>query len=696
MVRSLLALITLGLLVGSGLAREITEQDRHWWAFRPLAEAAPPQLPGDDWSLNVIDHYVLKEMRSAGIMPAPQGEKRTMVRRLYVDLLGMPPTRGEIEAYVIDDSPKAWERLVDRLLGDPRYGEHWGRFWLDLVRYAESDGWNQDAYRPHIWRYRDYVVRAFNEDKPYPEFVREQLAGDEIPGDEPEHITAVGFLRLGIYEYNQRDARGLWDDVLNETTDVVGDVFLGMSMACARCHDHKFDPVSQKDYYKLRAFFEPVVWRDDIVAATAAEKAAHQTLHYVWEQATRDVRHRLAELEAPYRTRKWKSTVAKFPLDIQECFHRPVAERTSFEHQMAYLVSRQFLEEGGGPFKNLSEEDERQHQALKKELATFEHLKPKPLAKVMTATDFTGTLSPTLIPDKSAASPVDPGILAVFSDDPEAAMPLPSIPQTSGRRTALAQWIGAEDNPLTPRVLVNRIWQQHFAKGLVITPNDFGHKGEKPSHPQLLDWLSREFIAQGWSIKAIHRLILTSATWQQSARHPRAEAYRKRDPGESLLWRAPVRRLIAEQIRDAMLLVSGELEDRLGGPSVTENLPRRSLYVKSFRNTNDGFLHSFDMVNGLKSVAERNTTVTPTQALTMINGDYGLKRAQRFAERLLDKRTLDVAVLISDAVHSAWGRAPSESEMASARAFLTDRFTLDGVTDFCHVLFNANEFLYVD
>ena len=245
-------------------AGTITDEDREWWAYQPLDKPSVPHVDDAGWGRNPIDAFVLTRLEEQGMQPAPRADRVTLVRRLYFDLLGLPPSQADVERFVADDSPGAWERLVNRLLADNRYGEHWARFWLDLVRYAESDGWNKDSYRPHIWRYRDYVVRSFNADKPYPLFVQEQLAGDEMPGDDPEQLIATGFLRLGIYEYNQRDARTQWDNIVTEATDVAGDVFLGMGMACARCHDHKFDPILQTDYFQLRAFFEPVIWRDDI------------------------------------------------------------------------------------------------------------------------------------------------------------------------------------------------------------------------------------------------------------------------------------------------------------------------------------------------------------------------------------------------------------------------------------------------
>ncbi|MFN3191565.1 MAG: PSD1 and planctomycete cytochrome C domain-containing protein [Aureliella sp.] len=679
-------------------ASVISAEDRRWWAFQPLSDAEPPALQ-NDWCQNEIDQFVSARMQSGQVTPAPEASPETLIRRVYFDLLGLPPTPEEVAAFTEDQSSDAWPKLVDRLLDDPRYGEHWARFWLDLVRYAESDGWNQDAYRPHIYRYRDYVVNAFNSDKPYPDFVLEQLAGDEQREDSPEDLIATGFLRLGIYEYNQRDARGHWNDIMNEMTDVVGDVFLGMSMACARCHDHKFDPILQDDYFKLRAYLEPISWRDDLVAATEAEKLDYEAKLADWAEASKEVQLKIDALLEPYYKRKWESTVDKFPLDIQACFHMPVAERTSWQHQMAYLVSRQFMEEAGGPLKNMTKEDKATHEELKKELANFDHLKPKPLPPIMAATDFSGLAAPTIVQDDPKRRSVPPGSPEVINL--KASPPTSHESDSSGRRTALAQWIGSKDNSLTSRVIVNRVWQRHFGKGLVETTSDFGTQGSPCSHPRLLDWLTREFIQDGWSFKSLHRRILLSSTWRQSSIHPDASRQQEVDPAELLLWRAPVQRLQAEQIRDAMLHVSGELDLVQGGPSVDEKSHRRSLYVKSFRNKNDSFLAGFDMANGLKSVPVRDNTTTPIQALLLINGDYALERAQALAKRVSESSD-NPEKLIQRCFELVWNRLPTAEEYQQAEAFLEiqsgeDRSlpNQDRITDFCHVLLNSNQFLYV-
>lgn len=718
---------------------EITDEDRQWWAFQPVHPAAAPAIEGDQWSKNEIDRFVRHRLNADTLTPAPSASSPTLVRRLYFDLVGLPPTADELQSFADASAAigfdEAWTSLVERLLADQSYGEHWSRFWLDVVRYAESDGWNQDAYRPHIWRYRDYVIHAFNSDKRYPDFVREQLAGDEIREDNPQHLAAAGFLRLGIYEYNQRDARGLWNDSMNEMTDVTGDAFLGLSMGCAKCHDHKFDPILQADYFRLRAFLEPVIWRDDVIGATEAEKQAYQTQLARWEDATKSIREQIDAIIQPYHDRKWKSTADKFPLDIQACFFKPVAERTSWEHQMAYLVSRQFEEEGGGPLKGMKKEHQEKYDALQKELAAFDDIKPKPLPALMTVSDFEGTAAPTLIPDLPDAKPIEPGYLAVMMPDVSSAIAqVKSLPGSTGRRTELARWIGDGNNPLTMRVFVNRLWQQHFGQGIAATTSDFGKLGTPPTHPELLDWLVKEFVDHDFSVKHLHRLILTSATWQQSAHHPDAARQQTIDPGDNLLWRSRIRRLSAEQIRDAMLTCSGELQQSVGGPSVDANSPRRAVYVKSFRNTPDSFMAVFDIANGLQSTSERSSTTTPVQSLLMINGDYPLGRAKSFAERITKTHSARPEQAVA-AIKMAWGREPTAEELEWSLVFLTSAVPTpaepaivaktdapavaggeesqvaagdieanekrsdnpkERLIDFCHILFNSNEFLYIE
>jgi hypothetical protein len=683
-------------------SREITLEDRQWWAFQPVIAHDISRLPKDDWTRNEIDRFVLADLRKKGIEPAPQAEPAALLRRLYLRLVGLPPTPDEIATFVRDPTPEAYEQVVDRLLDDHRFGEHWARFWLDLVRYSESDGWNQDAYRPNIFRYRDYVISAFNEDVPYSQFVRQQLAGDEQPEDDPRGLIAAGFLRLGIYEYNQRDARGHWNDIMNELTDVVGDAFLGLSLSCARCHDHKFDPIAQQDYFQMRAFFEPIIWRDDLTASTALERQAYQEKLAAWETETEAIREKLKQLQEPYEKQKWASTVDKFPLDIQACFFKPASERNSWEEQMAYLVSRQYVEEGGGPYSGMKKEDQELRKQYLSELAAFDALKPAPLPNVMTVMDHEGEIADLIFASARGEQCVAPETPEVLPRWPEQEGLLVR-PGTTGRRTQLATWITHPENPLTNRVITNRVWQQLFGRGLVQTASDFGTLGDKPSQSDLLDWLTLAFIQSDGRIKSLCKTIVMSSTWQQSAAHPEAERNQSLDPEERSWWRYPVRRLSAEQIRDAMLAASGELLTSFGGPSVEETEPRRSIYVKSLRNNTSNFLHSFDMANGLQSIAMRDVTTTPLQALTLLNSRFVQERAKKMAARI-SSQSSSVDELVDQACLLAWGRVPEPAERDRLHGFLAlnledpDAANLQAsqVEDLCHVLMNSNPFLYVE
>ena len=485
------------------------------------------------------------------------------------DLTGLPPTPEEVDAFLADNRPDAYERLIDRLLASPRYGQRWGRHWLDLVRYAESDGYRQDAFRPHAWRYRDYVVRAFNTDKPYDRFLTEQLAGDELDPDDPELRVATGYLRLGTYEYNQRNVRGQWADILNDITDVTGEVFLGMSIGCARCHDHKFDPILQKDYYRLQAFFTPLLPRDDLTVATPRQYADYQAKYIAWEKAAADILREIKALEQPYRDKGTASAIAKFPDDIKEILAKPENDRSLLERQLGALAFRQIAFEHDQVPSLLKGTVKARWNELHQALKRYDDLRPVSLPRVLTATDLGPVSPPTLIPGDRKQDVIEPGYLSVLDPRPAQIRPSQTAPQSTGRRLALARWLSRPDNPLSTRVIVNRVWQYHFGRGLAGTASDFGRMGEPPTHPELLDWLATEFVTAGWSLKPLHRLILTSATYRQAARRTESDLAtgQRIDPENRLHWKRTVQRLDAEQIRDAMLAVSGELEPAIGGPS---------------------------------------------------------------------------------------------------------------------------------
>ncbi len=669
-----------------------SDEAKNYWAFQPLSIDEPPRSENKS-IVNDIDRFVAANLKSNKTNFEQPATKLALLRRVYFDMLGVPPSPAEQAKFLNDKSDDAYQKLVDRLLADSRYGEKWGRHWLDLVRYAESDGYKQDDYRPNAWRYRDYVIQAFNDDKPYDQFVLQQLAGDELDPNNPENLIATGFLRHWIYEYNQRDVRTQWDTILNDVTNVTGDVFLAMSMNCARCHDHKFDPILQKDYFRLKAFFAPLLPRDDIPLATAEQRAQFAAKEKTWLEKTSAIRMKIDEIESPFQQKKMKPEIQKFPLDIRPMMNKSPSERNSFETQLTDLAFRQVKPLTSDEIaKKLKGEAKNRWEMLRLELAKFDSIKPKPLPKALTVTD-TGSVAPvTLITDDESAGPIHPGILSIIdAGDFPVSTATNSLPshlrkKTTGRRLALAKWIASKDNSLTTRVIVNRVWQYHFGTGIVKSSSDFGMLGQPPADPKLLDWLTRRFINDGWRFKSLHRLILMSATYRQ--------ATSSHVEPNLVPFRQSIRRLDAEQIRDAMLAVSGELDGKRGGPSSDQNSTRRTIYTKVIRNRRDPFLDVFDAPDNFNSTAQRNRTTTPTQSLLMINGSWTLERATQFAKRVSEAKNVQQKVEL--AYQLAFSREPTDLEMKSAVAFLDERPNTQLMIDFCHVLLNSNEFVYVD
>ncbi|CAA9427417.1 MAG: hypothetical protein AVDCRST_MAG64-3264, partial [uncultured Phycisphaerae bacterium] len=619
---------------GGGKKRVIKDEDRQFWSFQPVKDAPAPQVQDNGWAKNDIDRFVFAKLKAEGLTPAPEADKVALIRRATFDLHGLPPTPDEVAAFVADASTDAYEKLVDRLLASPRYGERYARHWQDLVRYAESDGFKQDAYRPNSYLYRDWLIAALNADKPYDQFVREQLAGDEIAPGDPAARVATGFLRHGVYEYNQKHAENQWSEYLNDLTDVTADALLGLSMGCARCHDHKFDPILQADYYKLQAFFTPVLPRNDLPNAGGADLAKYAAALATWEAKTKTIRDEIAKIEAPAKRNAEARMVGRFPPEVQAMLAKPAAERSPYERQIAYLVGRQVEDEQSKTDDKIKGAEKDRLVALRKELSKFDDAKPKPPVAALCVTDVGPVAPPTRIPDDPTKQEFQPGYPVVLE---QLGLPTPPVTPTAdstGRRTALANWVTNPANPLTTRVITNRLWQWHFGHGLVRTSSDYGVLGEKPSHPELLDHLTARFLADGWSMKSMHRLIMASATYRQSAVRPVPDVAQLKDPENRWLWRQNGRRLDAEQIRDAMLAASGELElDQVGGPSAEYTATKRSVFTKLVRNIRDPLLDAFDLPESYGSTAGRNATTTATQSLMLINGDWPLKRAAAFAER---------------------------------------------------------------
>jgi len=672
----------------------ITEEDRAWWAFQPLKHPDVPDISISDrsmprsWYENSIDRFILDKMRSQGLEPAPEADRLSLLRRITFDVIGLPPTQKEVEAFLADDSDKAYERVVDRLLNSPHYGERWARHWLDLVRYADSDGYRIDHYRPNAWQYRDYVIRSLNSDKPYDRFVQEQIAGDELFPEDTDARIATGFLRHWIYEYNSRDARGQWDTILNDITDTTGDVFLGLGFQCAKCHDHKFDPILQKDYYRLRAFFAAILPEDQTITDEETKHAYEKKLQE-WEAATESIRQQIAVIEEPYRTKAADQAIGRFPPYTEAFARKSLAERNSFEKQIAYLIERQVDFEYSRLDDLIKGEDKEKRLALKKELLAFDNLKPQVLPTAMIVRDVGVDVPETYFPKRKDIV-VQPGFLTLFDANDAAIEPLPDQ-KSSGRRAILAKWLSSPDNPLASRVMVNRIWQHHFGRGLAANASDVGRLGGEPSHPELLDWLANYFLDNGWSLKKLHRLILLSATYRQSSSHPNLVENQRKDPLNQYYWRSDVRRLDAEQIRDSLLASCGLLKERVetidatpqdavdtvtrgGGEGVMGDVGKRSIYVRVMRNARDSLLDAFDLPLFFSSESTRNTTTTPVQSLLLINSPQLMQFANALAKRIDSKtQQANTDTKIVELWREVYGRSPTHDELNYANQFLIDQ-----------------------
>jgi Protein of unknown function (DUF1553)/Protein of unknown function (DUF1549) len=637
--------------------------ERRFWAFQPRKEVVPPAFTDARGKARVkspIDAFILENLRKTGLQPAPEADRLTLIRRITYDLHGLPPTPEEIEAFIRDKSPQAWEKVVDRLLASPRYGEQWGRHWLDVVRFAESDGYEYDTHRPDAYRYRDYVVHSLNADKPYNDFVREQLAGDEMDPKNETYLIASGFNRLGPLRKNAGNQKvaGSRNEVLVEMTNIVGAAYLGVTVACARCHDHKFDPFRQSDYYRIMGYFAQTQ-PNDLVQATKEEQEA-------WKLKAAPVQQQITALQKELKTapESEKNGIAMKLDDLEDQLPAPLPS--------VYTVA----------------DDPKQSTPIE---VLFHGDYLQPTAKVGARP------LGVLLPENTPEEPVE----------------------IEGPRLKLANWIVDPANPLTARVMVNRVWQYHFGRGIVSTPNDFGRMGGQPSHPELLDYLANQYSANGWHMKPIHRMILLSSTYRQASQSPMEKVAMEKDSENALLWKFNRRRLEAEELRDSMLAISGRLNEKAGGPSVMVPIDqdlvkmlkrpkywmatrdkteydRRSIYMIYKRNLQLPFMGVFDAPDDLLSCPRREQSTHAPQALEMLNGATSNQLAQVFAERIHREAGGD-----SERVDRAWrlalGRLPTPKEKALAMAFLTEKpddplrlkeLALD--------MFNLNSFMYVN
>ena len=657
-------------VAGRYLPGTIGEKEKSWWAYQAVKL---PELPAGK-SAHPIDLFIEARLAKDGLTPSGEADRGVLIRRVTFDATGLPPSPEEVAAFVQSTDPLAYEKLVDRLLATPAYGQRMGRAWLDLVRYADSDGFRIDDFRPSAWRYRDYVIQAYNDNKPYDRFIQEQIAGDELfPGD-PQALTALGYLRHWIYEYNNRDARSQWDNILNDLTDTTGDVFLGAGMQCARCHDHKFDPILQRDYYALRSFFNNTLPVENRAAWTTKEAGEYARKLAAWEKATKSIRDEIADLENKYRGDATNKAVKIFPDDVQEMINKPEAQRTPYEQQVATLAWRQVDYEYARLDRFIKGEDSVKHADLKRKLAEHDKLKPAEPPFVLTVRETGAQGLDAVIPKKNTVVP--PAFLTVLSASypAEPAAITPSADgSTTGRRTVLARWLTEKSNPFTARLAMNRLWQLNFRRGLAPYASDFGRLGEPPSHPELLDWLSAEFMAKGWDQKAMHRLILTSAAYRRSSLHPSPKDGQLKDPQNALLWRFQPQRLESEQIRDAIFTACGDLKtDMQAGPSVVYGEPVRSIFTRIMRNNRDPLADVFDAPQWFSSASSRDVTTTPIQSLLLLNSPFMLKRGEALAARVVKEVPGDEAAQVRRLYQILFARLPSMTEAVRSASFLKE------------------------
>jgi hypothetical protein len=732
---------------------KISERDRQFWAFRKPVRPALPRVKLSERVRTPIDAFILARLEAKGLTLSPDADRAVLLRRVSFDLIGLPPTPEEVQAFLADTRPDAYERVVERLLASPHFGERWGRHWLDAAGYADSVGGDNDPGqvfpRESMWRYRDYVVRAFNDDKPFDRFLVEQLAGDELddwraaPAFTPrirEHLIATGFLRTTVDHTTEDELNRPFEryQVLHDTIENITTNLLGLTVACARCHDHKFDPISQVEYYRLLAVLKPVYnpekWiqpqNHHLVDVSAKEKEAIQRHNAEIDREVDKLNRSIEELRRGVEKRLFEAKLAKLPeairADTAAALQMPAEKRNPVQ---------KYLAEKLGPMLTVNQKE------LYFELSLADHItnlvrhvarlksQRRSASKIQAAWED-GAPPPTYVFRRgnltTLGAEVQPGVFAVLTESGESTLLAapPKGAKTSGRRLAWARWLTRPDHPLTARVFVNRVWQHHFGEGIVATPDNFGHLGGRPTHPELLDWLAGEFVQSGWKIKALHRMIVLSSVYRQScADHSDSAAI---DPGNQLLWRMRLRRLESEAVRDAVLAVSGKLDGTLGGAPVpiepqpdgmviipAKGLPtptaawQRSLYLFARRNYSVTLLNVFDQPVMATNCTRRIHSAVPLQSLTLLNDAFMLEQARFFADRVASAGQ-DQQKQIERAFQIAFARSPNTQEMASSMALLNklqERYTggklvpeearRQALARLCHMLLCANEFLYV-
>ena len=694
----------------------VNEETKKFWSFVPVKRPVVPAVRSVDRLGNSIDSFLLAKLEEAALSPNGPAEKTVLLRRAYYDLTGLPPAPADVKSFLADTSAKSFETVVDRLLESPHYGERWGRHWLDLVRYAESNSYERDGAKPFVWRYRDYVIRSFNQDKPYDQFLREQLAGDELEPVTPDSIIATGYYRLGIWDDEPVDEEQAFYDDVDDIVQTTGSVFLGLTIGCARCHDHKLDPIPQRDYYSFLAFFRNVrrygvraheTVMDASVRTIAAEedRSQHQELVEAYEAEVQRVKKKLDEIE-----NKVKGDLVG-------------VENDEFKTEAARVeIVRKRIP------KLFTEEDVQGYQALLEQRERLRANKPSALAQALCVKEFGRSVPPTHVLVRGnphiKGDPVEPGFPSVLTAPSSQIIEPRGDALSSGRRLALAKWLTDPANPLTARVMVNRVWQHHFGRGIVSSPSDFGFQGVRPTHPELLDWLASEFVEGGWHLKRLHKLIMLSNAYQMSS--SASEDALTKDPENSLFWRFNMRRLSAEEVRDSILAVNDTLNrNKMYGPSIYVRIPaevlagqsrpgdgwgksppedenRRSIYIHVKRSLLTPILTSLDSADTDSSCPVRFATTQPTQALGMLNSEFLQEQSRSFAQYLLTSAGDDQERQVTLALSRTLQRNPTTSEINRGLQLIATMqhkhnvAPADALPIFCLTALNLNEFLYID
>ena len=732
----------------TAFATVVPDSARQYWAFKPPEKQPLPDISSFD---HPIDRFLEQKRAEVEVIAAQKADRATLLRRAYLDLTGLPPSVEETQEFLADSGPDAWEQLIEKLLDSPQYGERWGRHWLDVARYADSDGYEQDVDRTNAWRYRDYVVNAFNNDKPYDQFIIEQLAGDELDDTTHETRIATGFLRAGPrVNFREKDNPERRWEYLDDVLETVGRGVLGMTIQCARCHDHKFDPILQKDYYSLTSAIFGYVETDWPMLPD------EQALEYLEKTQELDsrvaaVREQIREIEQPYLTElKVERIRNEFPQDILDAVLTPEQERTDGQQ----LLAAQVLTIGVARNRvdaAMSELDKTRREVLRKRIQDMEAERPEEPAMIEIVTDGDYRYTPDRAGDNVLGCPEcrikmdEPGSFLhqgseryevppanfllrgdPFSLGPEMepafltvatyGNPPTEVPRangrTSGRRLALANWIASEDNPLTARVWVNRVWYHHFGRGVVASLDNFGMVGDRPTHPELLDWLAIEFMDNGWSTKDLHRLIMTSEAYQMASSFIN-EQNSLADLENHFMWRYRPQRLEAEAVRDVILATSGGIDLKVGGKPIFPHIPqeildtavlfgrwdnqvdgpevwRRSLYVYRRRTLSFPFFETFDLPDQNQTINTRNTSTVAPQALTLMNNPFVLGQAELFSDTIEEKVPYNVDQQVEMVYQTALTRPPTQEEAEVGRQLVE----LGSLDDLTHVVFNLSEFLY--